>query len=46
MIEMVQFRTKNKQKLKAIAKSQNISLNTLMIWITNDYLKGFEENEK
>lgn len=46
MLEMVQFRTRNKQKLKAIAKSRNVSLNTLMIWITDDYLKGIENDEK
>lgn len=39
MLELVQFRTKQKQRLQEIAKDKGISLNALMIMITEDYLK-------
>jgi cell division protein FtsL len=39
MIELVQFRTNYKQRLKEIAKSKGMSLNGLMIMIIEDYLK-------
>lgn len=38
-IELVQFRTPRKQELKKIAKTKGISLNALMIMITEDFLK-------
>lgn len=39
MLELVQFRTLKKQELKKVAKEQGISLNALLVMITNEYLK-------
>ena len=39
MLELVQFRTLKKQQLREIAKEQGISLNALLVMITNEYLK-------
>lgn len=37
--ELVQFRTPKKNELKQIAKNKGVSLNALMIIITDEYLK-------
>lgn len=46
MLEWVQFHTNQKKKLREIAKSRGFSLNTLMVLIVDEYLKGFENEKK
>lgn len=42
MYELVQFRTDKKRELKQIAKSKNLSLNTFLRLLVEDYLKKVE----
>ena len=38
--ELLQIKTNKKQELKEIAKNKGISLNALMIFIIDDFLKN------